>query len=181
MSVTCEVSAGAVLWWVTRESGMVPPGCGDLQCGVCGASGGSRVRTRGYVVVKAVGPGGCDAVAIGLLCPLTLGVVAGRFVEDVRRLFFGSESRWAARSAELFLLAEQGLYSHRLQSWCGTEDRECARCDCGCVAQGRLLWRDRYAGVFPCRDASWWSGVTDAAGMVGGGDLPWLMCWESVG
>ncbi|KAF2677001.1 hypothetical protein K458DRAFT_166946 [Lentithecium fluviatile CBS 122367] len=176
VSVTCRtVWNGSAEWWLTRESGRVPEGCGRETCKGCRRCPGVEwVVPRGFVVVR-VGRESLseDGVVVAVLSRSTLSVVC-RGVAEWR---LHCERPQCSEGA---LVIEEVYRASGAACECGGLGfLLCGRC--GLVGVGgvvRFGGQDGFMGVFPFGAGHWFTGVIDAVGRVvrSGKCVEWLAC-----
>ncbi|KAF2175165.1 hypothetical protein K469DRAFT_684429 [Zopfia rhizophila CBS 207.26] len=160
-SVTCEIGIEGVRWWLTRESGQLPPRCGDQDYwSCCGRESDDEVvEPVAYLVVKMFCLGCLGSSLDYLVCFALLS--RGTFNDWVKQLLEG-----------VVTCVESRVHYGRACNvpWYGACDVEVYwRLEYG-VRDGRGSWSDwrwqeGFTGVRPCgENVSWWSGVTDAVG-----------------
>lgn len=174
VSVTCEVSPGGrVRWWLTKESGQLPAKCGDRTCWTCGTfAEGTELEVRAYVAVKvearvAVFRGRNDTVFFAPLQASVLDEVQRQLLpcllEAGAREDEGDCERSTVLHWELQSALERGVF-------------------CGSVGPGnrfsRWLQYSGFTGVFPDGKDGFFTGITDAVGVVGSSHGRWLRCSE---
>lgn len=182
VSVTCVVDVyGVAQWRLTWESGR-RPACRGLQR--CCEAGGFPGRC-GYVVLHATG---CEAgrtrsgVVFGRLERETLDAVVGKVLPYLGSLR-GDDGRvsWSGIGGAFGVLEEGAFSSAERFCTCSVCGGVCARCSNWVEAERRFCVRAQYA--CPCseggagdRQRAWFHEVSDAAGRVQPGGVPWLRC-----
>ena len=190
--MTCEVGAGGVRWWLTRESGHLPEACWQgLRCTRCRARAkicGEEGLRSAYIVVKVVSRLRYTAwsqAIIGQLSVINLNVALEKLVRPLDKLVLACASErtrdWESFrkqykiASRVVSAAGQGAYSTNAECMC-----EAGRCCSSCcrVSSPRFIVQDRYAGVLPRGDKHWFYGVTDAIGEVSSWQPSWLQRCE---
>ena len=167
VSITCEVSSQqGERWWLTKESGQLPPLCEDLVALLSRVEGAlGRRPPRGVLALKLVrGPQDCEVV----VAPLANSTVLW-LAEEILPMALGHVMRgsWESVQEMCSLLTSCQQCGHDTPSERCVEQQLWEQCGWRRVPHPEL---DR--GSLP----PWWSGVSDAVGDRGAGSGPWLQC-----
>jgi hypothetical protein len=175
------VSLKGARWKLIKESGRLPDKCGNACCGACDSRRCERVEARSYVVLK------CHGTFVWPLCNRSITRVVDSVLpsieEALRRDVQSGSLHDRQRSTNVATVAaglrEAAFYG---KTGCRRSFRAELCIDSKCVndSHGSFLMRDCFSGLYPLGEGHWFTGVTDAGGLVGSHGLPWLMCWEGI-
>lgn len=175
VSVTFAVDmAGGVTCWFTRESGCT------LCCGACDrCSGSSSEETTTAYVAIAVGSAtdGCEEVHMvfaQLRYEVLVAVMHHVLYAFSVQLQAAMQGRGGVSVEKAMRELDSGMFSSGSGCGCGAGRGICTACRSVCVRARMFVRQGRYLGWHPRGREHWWTGVTDAAGEVGG--LPWMRC-----
>jgi hypothetical protein len=168
VSITCEVSREpGVEWFLTKESGRVPPLCAGLEGLLRGFSGLLDARGRRSIFAVKV-EGGSDRVE-ALVVP-SLSTTVDWFEDRILPTLSQhvQEGSWAAVVHICHFLVCKAA---------------CLRaCSGECTCEERVVWRQGGWRRVPVPEMHlptlpfWWSGVTDAFGAISDDSIAWLRC-----
>lgn len=176
VSLTCHVEADArVRWWLTKESGRVPP---------CVYEGCARIRThlapeslrQAYLVIMVRHPGRhvwtepTRRIAFARLDRAALHFVGRRIIPSISGCD-GKDRQYVV--GWIFRSFRHGLFSGLASCECGFHRGICAHC--AAQAQVRFVWENGFSRVLPYGDGHWYRGVTDAVDDPIEADA-WLQC-----
>jgi hypothetical protein len=171
ISLTCFVDAkGAVQWWLTKESGQFP--ClGDKAEEDLTYAEGLEVRCA-YLVLKVRQVQGghyVDFVVFAEMKARAFEVLVDTVLPYLGQVD-GCGRRDGAGPGTMSLMGclDDGMFSHDEGCGCDLLHGVCSLCAAMAERYCRFLWQDRFDGVFPLGSGHWWTGVTDAVGLVEG-------------
>jgi hypothetical protein len=190
----CVVRKEGLWWWLTRETGKLPTKCesaSDLEdpCECCSSWKGTHVPIRSFFVLRSIGihSGKVHSlVAIALLTQRALEVVVHHLLPylcevstDADELIIrDGKKTWFRRMADLYESLEMGLFSSKERCSCSPTAR-CGSCVTVSITERLFVCQKCFDKPFPLGPRHWWTGATDAAGMVEvrrGRSREWLEC-----
>jgi hypothetical protein len=168
---------GGPRWWLTQESGRLPPECGDTECGSCEWSGAEYIPGRAYIVVVLRIGGSRAEVCIAQLSKRSLASVLNGVLCLLRR----GCSPCAESAARMARLLQVGGCSGAACCGCKLVGGACVRCVFRRRGRGGCEWiiRNGFTGVFPSPQHPWFTGVTDAVDVLAVREATgwrWLSC-----
>jgi hypothetical protein len=176
VSLTCYLEQGArVCWWLTRESGRIPP-CEDAGCTRSRTHLAPEALRQAYLVLIVRCPGRhawtepTRRIAFARLDTAALHFVGRRIVPSVCTSSMGDREYavgWMFRSFRY------GLFSGLASCGCGVHRGICSHCR-GAV-QVRFVWENGFSRVLPYGNGHWYHGVTDGVDDTTDADA-WLQC-----
>ena len=182
VSLTCEVRPdGGVAWWLTNESGLGPPLCGNTSCASC-VSGSVHgwALARSYLIVKMwrTDAQGCS-VFFGRMCLDRLSLFARkalpaalRHISDVKQ--YGDNTERAFRAMSI------GGWSSGAKdcSCCTGTTYVCTKCVPleWEVAENEWIRSNNFWKAAPYGLQDWFLGASDGVGVVNNTGRVWLRC-----